>query len=188
MRTVKIPQLKSMPVTRRGDRLYGVGNAQQHTGGPGEPPPGFVTAKTSAPEWMVYWGLSRIFMTPSPAHVRDYPFDGGWPYWTYQSFAETGGAQETNIDFVIWSTAALGTPVGIRVLGAFSHDPTNSEQMLHDLTQRVNLEENYDVVDLRPEDFQGDSSGQAVILHLKSLLLLIEPPNPSYMHVRRPRA
>jgi len=188
MRTVKIPQLKSAPVTRRGDRLYGVGTDKHHTGGPGEPPEGFVTAKTSAPEWMVYWGLSRIFLDPTPAHVRDYPFEGAPGIWKYQSFAETGGAKKTNVDFVVWAPTVLGTPIGIRVLGAFSHDPTNSEQMLHDITQRANLEEHYDVVDLRPEDFQGDPSGQAVVLHLKSLLQLIEPPNPSYMHVRRARA
>ena len=188
MRTVRIPQLKSPPVTRRGDRLYGVGTDKHHTGGPGEPPPGFVTAKTSAPEWMVYWGLSRIFGAPIPERVRDYPFEGGYPFWSYQSFAETGGLKETNIDFVVWASSALGTPIGIRVLGAFSHDPTNSEQMLHDLTQRQNLEENYDVVDLRPEDFQNDSSGTAVILHLKSLLQLIEPPSPHYLHTRRARA
>lgn len=188
MRTVKIPQLKQLPVTRRGDRLYGVGTEQQHTGGPGEPPPGFVTAKTSAPEWMVYWGLARIFGVPNAHDVRDYPFEGGYPYWSYQAFSDTGGLKETNIDFVVWSSSVLGTPIAIRVLGAFSHDPTNSEQMLHDITQRANLEENYDVVDLRPEDFEGDASGTGVILHLKSLLQLIEPPSPSYLHVRRPRA
>lgn len=188
MRTVKIPQLKSPPVTRRGDRLYGVGNQQKHTGGPGEPPPGFVTAKTSAPEWMVYWGLARIFLDPPPSRLRSFPFEGAPGLWKYQAFAETGGAKETNVDFVVWAPTLLGTPIGLRVLGAFSHDPTNSEQMLHDLTQRANLEDNYDVIDMRPEDWQGDESGTAVILHLKSALQLIEPPNANYLHVRRPRA
>lgn len=188
MRTLRIPKLPTPPVTQRGPRMYGVGVEQKHTGGPGEPPPGFVTAKTSAPEWMVYWGLARIFGVPVASEVRNYPFDGGYPYWSYQSFSETGGVlRETNIDFVVWSTSVLGAPIAIRVLGAFSHDPTNSEQMVHDLTQRQALERYYDVVDLRPEDFERDQSGQAVILHLKSLLQLVEPPNPSYLHVRRAR-
>lgn len=181
MSAQKLPQLKKLPVGRRGDRLYGVGVTKHHTGGPGQPPPGFVTAKTSEPEWKVYWGLARIFNAPTPDHVRDFPFQGGYPYWSYQAFSDTGGIKETNIDFVIWSPAIMGTPLAIRVMGAFAHDPTNSEQSRYDLVQRGLLERNYDVVDMYPSRFDNDASGQAVIVYLKSLLQLIEAPSPQYL-------
>src|SRR5690606_25402309 len=64
-RPVRPPRLRSFPVMPRGPRLYKL-DPDHAKSGPGEPPPGFVTATTSATEWFVYWAVAKGGVTRSP--------------------------------------------------------------------------------------------------------------------------
>jgi hypothetical protein len=184
-----LPPIPKPPVVKRGPKLYQYGKEQQHTGGPGDPPPGFVTVKTTATEWPVYWGLARIFGRPSADKVRQGPFLGGPPVWEYQSYLDLGGIKQSNFDFVVWQPNPYGSPVAIRIQTEFIHSFTNNTKHKYDVLHRNRAEENFDVVDIFDYLFLGDESGQSIIQLLKYALQLIEPPNPIYAHtVQRVRS
>jgi hypothetical protein len=177
-----LPPIPRPPVVKRGPKAYQYGKEQKHTGGPGDPPAGFVTVKTTATEWPVYWGLAKIFGAPAADQIRTGPFRGGPPFWEYQAYLDLGGIKKSNYDFIIWQPNVYGAPVVIRVQTEWQHSFTNSAKHRYDAFHRARAEENFDVVDLYDYLFLGDESGQAVIQLLKSALQLIEPPNPIYAH------
>lgn len=77
------PRLRHAPVTSRGPAWYTQATRAIHTGGPGAPPPGFVTATTSGDEWMWYWASMRV-LDPDRDPTQP-PFYGGKD-WDYQCF------------------------------------------------------------------------------------------------------
>ena len=172
-----LPQIKKLPVIKSGPRIYGLQSTPVALGPPGEAPPGFVTPKTSATEWPVYWGLARITGYPKPADVRKYPFTGGPPLWIYQAYVEAGSDKQSNIDFVFWGPFPGATPIAIRVQTEFRHNFANIETQVYDIIQRDRLENGFEVVDIYDFDFLRDRTGQAVIVLLKDILGLIERPS-----------
>ena len=173
---MSLPMLKRAPAIKTGPKLYRMTEEPQRYGPPGDPPPGFVTAKTSATEWQPYWGLARITGYPKPEHVRSYPFMGGPPYWTYQAFADAGSDRQTNIDFVIWGWGDA-TPIAIRIQTEFFHNFASIDTQIYDITQRDRLENGFEVIDLYDFDYMNDPTGKAVIVLLKDAMGLIERPS-----------
>jgi len=182
---LKLPPIPKPPVVKRGPKLYEFGKDHGHTGGPGDPPPGFVTIKTTATEWPIYWALAKVLGTPAADKIRVGPFRGGPPHWQYQSYLDLGGLKSSNFDFVVWQTNPYTSPVAIRVQTEFFHSFTTNAKHQYDVLHRLRAEENFDVVDIYDSYFMEDPSGQAAILLVKMALQLIEPPNPIYTHAIR---
>jgi hypothetical protein len=173
----KLPRLPHPPVVKRGPALYKTERDAQHIGWPGDPPPGFITVKTTATEWVVYWGLSQIFGKPEPEDLRHPPYVGYPGIWQYQAYVDAQLASATNIDFVVWSAYPSGTPIAIRVQTEFFHNYASNDQQVYDLIHRERLEGGFDVVDVFDFDFLHDESGRAIILILKEALMMIERPH-----------
>lgn len=178
----KLPPIPKPPIVKRGPRAFEIGKTQEHTGGPGDPPPGFVTIKTTATEWPIYWALSRVFGRPAADKVRTAPFYGGPPNWEYQAYADVGGIKDTNYDFMIWQPNPYAQPVAIRIQTEGFHAFTHNAKHVYDKLHRSRGEKFFDVVDIYDSFYLSDASGQAAILCVKLALQLIEPPSPIYSH------
>ena len=179
---LKLPAIPKPPTVKRGPRIYEYGKAQEHTGGPGDPPPGFVTIKTTATEWPIYWALAKVFGSPSANAVRTGPFLGGPPHWFYQSYVDVGGLKDTNYDFLVEQPNPYSQPVAIRIQTEGYHSFVPNAKHQYDVLHRARGEERFDVVDIYDYLYLGDESGTAAILAVKCALQLIEPPNPVYTH------
>ena len=182
---LKLPPIPKPPVVKRGPRLYAFGEAKEHTGGPGLPPPGFITIKTTATDWPIYWALSKVFNTPAANRVRSGPFLGGPPHWEYQGYVDVGGLKQSNYDFIVWQPNPYSQPVAIRIQSEAFHSFTHNAKHVYDKLHRARGEENFDICDIYDYLYMSDPSGQAAILAVKSALQLIEPPNPIYTHAVR---
>lgn len=173
-----LPKLKRPPTIATGPKIYRLQSEPYRLGPPGEPPPGFVTPKTSATEWPVYWGLARIFREPSPERVRTGPFVGGPPIWTYQAYVDAGAEKSANVDFVVWNPGPRGKPIAIRVQTEAYHLFANNDTQVFDILHRERVSGGYTVIDIFDYDFMRDGTGQAIIVILKQALGLIERPDP----------
>jgi hypothetical protein len=170
-----LPKLKRPTLFSTGPRIYRLNEEPVHIGPPGDPPPGFVTPKTSATEWPPYWGLAQITGYPKPEYVRNFPFNGGPPVWEYQGFAEAGSEKQTNVDFIVWGYPGA-TPVAIRILTEFFHNFASNDTQIYDITQRDRLQNGFEVVDIYDQDYMRDTTGRAIIVLLKGAMGLIERP------------
>lgn len=179
---LKLPPIPKPETVKRGPKLYEFGKDHGHTGGPGDPPPGFVTIKTTATEWPIYWALARVFNSPEAHAIRSGPFRGGPPYWEYQNYLDVGGLKNSNFDFVIWQPNPYSQPVAIRIQTEFFHSFTTNAKHQYDVLHRLRAEDNFDVVDIWDYLYLGDESGAAAILAVKYAMQLIEPPSPIYTH------
>lgn len=173
----RLPKLKAPPAISRGPRIYQLDKRPESIGPPGQPPPGFVTPKTSATEWPVYWGLARITGYPKPEEIRSFPFVGGPPLWTYQAFADAGNERATNVDFMVYGGFAKAKPIAIRVQTEFFHNYAPITKQFYDRIQRSNLQSGHEVVDIYDQDYMRDPTGAAVIVLLKEAMGIIERPN-----------
>ena len=182
---LKLPPIPKPPVVKRGPKLYEFGKEHGHTGGPGDPPPGFVTIKTTATEWPIYWALAKVFGTPAADKIRVGPFRGGPPAWIYQSYVDLGGLKSTNYDFLVLQPNPYSQPVAIRIQTEGYHSFVPNAKHQYDVFHRARGEERFDVVDIYDSYYLSDPSGQAAILLVKMALQLIEPPNPIYTHAIR---
>lgn len=143
----------------------GIGKKGQKHVGPEDPPPGFVTATTSFPEWILYWASSKVFN--DPPDPRQPPYFGG-KSWGYQlGEGEQGGAFGAVVDFVYYLPAQI---VGVRLMGARYHEAGNPEQKLFDVLQRNNLARYIHVVDIYEQDFIADRTGAAACRRLVEAL------------------
>lgn len=174
----KLARTRKAPVVQHGPRVFAPTTEPERLGPPGEPPPGFVTAKTSATEWPPYWGLAQIFGFPLAKNVRRPPFEGGLPFWTYQAYVDAQAASATNIDFVIWQPFREGTPIALRIQTEFFHNFASAATQAYDLTHRERLQGGFEVVDIYDFDYMRDKTGQAIIVLLKRAMGLIEPGTP----------
>jgi len=182
---LKLPPIPKPPVVKRGPKLYEFGKDHGHTGGPGDPPPGFVTIKTTATEWPIYWALAKVLGTPAADKIRTGPFHGGLPVWIYQSYVDLGGLKSTNYDFLVLQPNPYSQPVAIRIQTEGYHSFVPNAKHQYDVFHRARGEERFDVVDIYDSYYLSDPSGQAAILLVKMALQLIEPPNPIYTHAIR---
>lgn len=170
------PRLRHAPVFGRGPRFL-KGKAIR-TGGPGQPPPDFVTNTTSASEWFWFWASKRILdPTEDP---RNPPFIGGRG-WYYQSQALSrikdsyAKSVSTNIDFVY----ELGYPaIAVRIQSFRYHEAVPAFKQAYDFIQLTRLSSVYQVYDTFEEDWLSDDTGEAVIISLKAALGLVREQSP----------
>ena len=168
-RPVRPPRLRSFPVMPRGPRLYKL-DPDHAKSGPGEPPPGFVTATTSATEWFVYWAVAKVLKQPKDP--RQPPFMGHPGVWEYQhpmmgGRAARGGAVA---DFRILPGNAVDGEILIRVQTSRYHLFTDASKQAVDELLLTRMARFGRVVDIYEQDFIHDDSGQAVILEVKKAL------------------
>lgn len=172
---MSIPRLRRPPAMPRGPKNVGVTERAQVIAGPGEPPEGFISSANSKTEWYIYWALSKIFSNPTD--FRRAPFNGGYPDWVYQQ-AVNGGIGilgGTAIDFVVYTSRK---PTALRIVTEYYHLFTSRTKQVTDEWQKINLSDQYDVVDIYDMDFINDTSGEQTIQVVKMALAMIERPNP----------
>lgn len=171
------------PVLRRptkvpeGSRLYRYGREPKvKTGGPGEPPPGFLSPTVSKSEWVAYWSLKRIYNPEEDP--RKPPFNGGLPFWEYQSM-EYGGRNLGGAvpDFVIHNTPS-GRPILLRLQTERYHLFVTGQMHAYDALQKQRLLRDAEVVDIYEYAIVEDPTGAAAIKAIKNAIGLIELPNP----------
>ncbi len=165
--------LRRPPVSSRGPRVFR--KPAQHFGGPGEPPPGFVTATTSKDEWKIYWALMRI-LDPE-RDPRQPPFFGGkdWAYQSSELGTFTRSLGSAVVDFLI----TLSYPfIVLRIQTPRYHILTDSRKQAYDALQLSQLSNKFLVVDIYSQDFLADESGAAAIVVVKEALGLIRRRNP----------
>lgn len=142
-------------------------------GGPGDPPPGFVTGHTSATEWMVYWALCKIKNDPANCHQP--PFLGGRD-WNYQLDDRTGRVPGGQVlDFAVKQN---GQMIGIRVDTERFHIFADAATQAKDAYLRTHLRTVSRVISLWDQDFIGDRSGKAVIAVVQDALRGNQRQNP----------
>ncbi len=136
--------------------------------GPGDAPPGFVTAGTSVSEWIVYWALAKIFS--SPKDPRRGPFNGSpdSTLWVYQKSYGRHQLVGARVDFVIYPYAVV--PILIRLQTEFFHVYAGPKKRAYDRIQEIALGKYGRVADLFEQNFLFDTTGRAVILQVKDLI------------------
>jgi hypothetical protein len=170
------PRLRTPARLPRGPKLYT--QPVKRTGGPGEPPPGFVTAQTSASEWHLYWAFARVFDDPEDPR-KPSPLTGQWDGgrdWAYQNPFSGGrrtGGQVS--DFVAYLG---GAAVVVRLQSLQFHVFADARQQARDDLLKLDIAEAYTVVDIFEQDFIADATGQAAIVLVKDALRGIEATSP----------
>jgi len=169
-----LPRLARPPQAPTGPRF--VPAHETLIGGPGDPPPGFLTGQNSLDEWWWYWASAKVF--DDPKDPRQPPFFGG-EQWGYQ-IARMGGfvraLGSAVVDFVYYQDA---TVLGVRIQTERFHQFTDASKQGYDVLQRAMLEGDFmRVVDVYDEEFLGDPSGQRAVLAVKRVLNRIERVNP----------
>jgi hypothetical protein len=151
------------------------------------PPPGFVTAHTSASEWRYY---KALMLKLDPGRNPRQPPYGGGKSWTYQKAIEGGrqtpGGQVT--DFVVdQGFRTLGLRIQTERYHVFA-DATKqaSDFFLKTHTQAIDL-----VIDLFDQYSIGDPSGKATVAQVARALKGYQEPSPitfgTGQQVRPPR-
>src|SRR5690606_36950937 len=176
-RPVRPPRLRSFPVMPRGPRLYKL-DPDHAKSGPGDPPPGFVTATTSASEWFIYWAISKVLKFPKDP--RQGPFNGWAGLWEFQhplmgGPAARGGAVA---DFRILPGNVVDGEILIRLQTSRWHLFTDHSKQATDQILLTRMARFGRVVDLFEQDVILDKSGQAAILEVKRALWGGKPSDP----------
>lgn len=171
---------RTLPKLPRGPRLVTViRDRPQLTPGPGEPPPGFLNGQNSRVEWIAYWALSRIF--DNPPDPRQPPFAGGPGDWIYQS-PEMGAYLRSLNSAVVDFLVTFGkTRIAIRLQTERFHVLADARQQQRDISQRMNLEQSGEVVDVYDHELIGDNdndTAQKAIVTMKRAIGMLEAPNP----------
>jgi hypothetical protein len=175
----KLPQLRKPPSIPTGGRMYKpLPRAQQPiVQGPGDPPPGFIRASTSITEWYVWYALCKIF--DPLVDPRTGPFEGRYPYFSYQTPFGGSGPGGATIDFVVYAIGTGRLDTALRVVTEFWHIFTSNDKQASDAFQRDTIESSgMTVIDLYDQDILGDPSGAKCIVTVKNALGMIERPDP----------
>lgn len=174
---VRPPRLPSIPVFPRGPKYLDYSNIPK-VGGPGDPPPGFISPSNSQIEWMAYWAFAKIF--GSPKDPRKPPFVGSHGLWQYQKpYGTYGQPGSTTIDFIVYpSMHSRGRALAFRIVTEQYHLFVDPRKRAKDIIQRDRLSEQYQVKDVYEQYIIHDKTGQAAIKHFKFLLAGGEAPNP----------
>lgn len=174
----KPPVKKAATVLAQGPAYLYLARTVDLRTGPREPPPGFVTATTSATEWNIYWALSQIY--GDPKDPRKGPFFGAKLFWGYQigldGSRSAGGAV---VDFLIYN-APNGRRLGIRVQTQYFHLGSGSGKIASDAAQLASLQRYIDVYDLYDTEVLNDRTGQKSIVATKLALSMIRQPDPIF--------
>lgn len=145
-----------------GNRELGLRQQRVHTGGPGNPPDGFVTATTSSVEWMWYWG-SAVYLK-SPPDPRKPPYIGDGILWGYQVPDDVHDVRKLGSyvsDFVYYQPT--GTLV-VRLDTYFYHLQNDPEQFARDQYQKLHGgNDNVIVISAYDLQFLSDPSGRAIV-------------------------
>ena len=183
----KMPRLENIRQSNKGPReLRLTVEPKRLSIGPGLPPTDFVTATTSASEWIVYWASAEIFQDPKDP--RKPPYFGGRD-WGYQKDLQGGRKTEGGavIDYIYWLP---GETVGVRLQTARFHDAAGPEKEAMDRAQLISLSWLLGVTikDLDEQDIIADRTGEAAVRRLVELLGGRERINPgvsgTYRQVR----
>ncbi len=154
-----------------GPESAGLRQKVHRTGGPGDPPVGFVGATTSIDEWRIYWAAARIFN--DPVDPRKPPFFGGRD-WGYQlaTGVVTRERGSSVIDFVFYFQRQR---IAVRVVTPRFHEQAGSKKQGLDALQAIQLESlGFTVQDIYSQDFIKDDNGQAAIVVLKEALGMMQ--------------
>jgi hypothetical protein len=174
------PKQRTFARVPTGSRLFN--RKAIKIGGPGIPPPGFVGAKTSASEWMIYWALAKVYNSPRDPRVGPYfgAEDGSWVYQSYQRAPTLSGRQ--NIDF---TAQFRGELVAIRIETERYHIFVDPIQAAFD-REAIWIAEKWNrVQNIYEQDFIGDPSGQAAIILVKEVLRNEQRPDPRTAGIAR---
>ena len=183
----KMPRLGGIPQTLKGPKgLRLTVQPERRSIGPGEPPPGFVIATTSASEWIAYWASAQVFN--DPLDPRKPPYFGGRD-WGYQKSLDGGRREQGGavIDYIYWLP---GETIGLRLQTARFHDAAGPEKEAMDRAQLVSLSWQWGITikDLDEQDIIADRTGEAAVRRLVELLGGRERINPgvagTYRQVR----
>ena len=167
------PRLRHFAVRSRGPRV--LEQKAVHTGGPGLPPPNFISATNSIDEWVWYWASKRA-LDPNDDPRRP-PFFGGL-LWDYQS-PELGGFTRALGSAVVDFLYKLSHPfIAVRIQTYRFHLATPSEKQAYDAIQDAHLSQSFEVVDVYSQDYIGDPSGEAAVILVKETLGLGRRQNP----------
>lgn len=144
-----------------------------------EPPPGFVSATTSAEEWGgLYHPLAIIFN--DPPDPRKPPYWGGTTgVWEYQSM-QLGGRSRPGgavVDAVVYTATG---PIGLRLVTEYWHYGKGSRVQANDAQQILNLQRSgyMQMVDIFSQDVIEDASGATAIQVIKDAIGGIQRPDP----------
>lgn len=169
------PRLRRPPVATRGPRWYEKAKQTLHTGGPGAPPPGFVTGTTSGDEWTWYWASMRALDPLRDPRIP--PFYGG-QLWQFQS-PELGGYTRALGSAVVDFLYELSyPPLVVRIVTYYWHYAAPAAQQAFDLMQRAQLAGHFDLVDVPSQAYIGDQSGETAVVLLKQTLGLVRVQDP----------
>lgn len=181
---VRPPRLSGITTFPKKPRLYQLPKAlQKGTTGPGEPPPGFVTATTSRVEYWVYWALFKVLAPNLDPRDGRNGFIGVPGLFTYQTAYEggrrpTGGGQI--IDFVVEPhPLSRGVPVALRLMTERHHVYADDRKQAYEQLLRSRLSASYVTRDLYEQNFLFDQTGQAVVIAVKNALRGVVEPNPT---------
>ena len=162
----------------RGPKLLGLGQRRRTEGGPGEPPPGFVTGTTSAVEWVLYWASWEFFHLPGDPRTPPYTGDG--IHFEFQSPENPAQPRELGggvSDFVYF----LGTgTVIVRLDTWYFHITASPEQQARDATLKQRAHRmNARVATLYDTQILGDPTGNAAVKALADVLAGREMLSPA---------
>jgi len=174
-KTSRPKPIRKVPQRPTGPRLYQLEKKPRRiTGGPGEPPVGFVTPHTSKTEWIVYWALAKVLGTPGDP--RKPPFVGG-TNWQYQK--AVGGGRRIRggqvLDFVVMSGLKA---IGIRVETERYHIFTSATNQASDFYLRTHAVGVDEVIAIFDQDFIGDPSGKSACATVARAIRGDQDPNP----------
>lgn len=153
---------RATPPQPRGFPLYTTGpqgitnKPPDYQYGPGDPPPGFVTATTSATEWVWYWASAKVYNDPKDP--RRPPFFGGLDWGFQLGEGEGIRGPATIFDFIYYLP---GEELGVRIQTDRYHESAGPAQKAIDRNIRQNLSRWMTIRDVYEQDFIGDPSGEA---------------------------
>ena len=162
--------------------MYRQTPGSDRVGGPGEPPPGFLTYTNSRSEWWIYWAIAKVLKFPQ--NPRQGPFIG-WPgLWSYQTPFEGGRAVRGGqvLDFVIESPSTNYGTVAIRIQTERYHVFTDERKRAKEDILMARVARHTRVADIFEQDFMmgpNSDSGQAAILEVKRAIYGGRASDPS---------
>lgn len=154
------PPIRPFTIRPIGPRALHLGSKPRNiSGGPGDPPMGFVGPHTSATEWIIYWALAKIFH--DPVDPRKPPFIGSRNgVWTYQT-EESGGRNTPGASVTDFVVTFNGKTIGIRLETERWHIYQTATVQMRDFYLRTHVRANDNVVSIYDQDFIGDPTGHA---------------------------
>ncbi len=171
---------KRPPVRPTGPRLFKLGSQPGRLGGPGEPPPGFVSGElhNSRDEWTaLYWPMAKVLGNPPDPRLP--PYTGG-TNWDYQVPLDGGrdqrGGQVCDAVFI----GAAGD-VCIRLQTPHWHINAPASVQAKDLLLKAKSSRYIRVADVFSQDVVKDLTGAAACRQIARALGGQDNPSPLYL-------